>query len=122
KKGKRYRYYVCSNKQSGLNAHCLVGTITASEVEDMVIAQILKLLQKPEIITRIIADTAGEITDNHVISSMKNIEKVWGELFPAEQARIMHLLIKKVKITPDGIDINIYSQGIYSLTQELEVS
>jgi len=122
KKGKRYRYYVCSSKQRGVNENCPVGTISASEAEDAVIMQVLKLLTSPEIIARTIAQTAGDLLDNQVISSLKNIDKVWEELFPAEQARIIHLLIKNVTITPEGMDISIYSNGIHSLKQELEAA
>ena len=122
KKGKRYRYYVCSSKQRGVNEKCPVGTISAAEAEDVVIQQILKLLSAPEIKARVLASTAGELSDNQVISSLQNIDKIWSELFPAEQARIIHLLIKSVMITPDGMNISVHSAGINSLKQELEAA
>ncbi|MDA0782797.1 MAG: recombinase family protein [Proteobacteria bacterium] len=122
KKGKRYRYYVCSAKQRGVNEKCPVGTISASEAEQVVIDQVLQLLSSPEITARTLAATSGELPDTQVISGLQNIDKVWGELFPSEQSRIIHLLIRGVIITPKGIDITIHSDGINLLKQELEAA
>ena len=36
-----------------------------------------------------------------------------------EQARIINLLIKDIIINPDGMNINIYKQGMNSLNNEI---
>jgi len=125
KNGVRYRYYVCSSKNRMTSEKCVVRTIAAAEVEELVVAQVLSLLKRPEIIAHIIATSAnngsdaGGIQELQIINSLKDINKVWEELFLSEQIRITHLLIKQVTIKPEGLDVRIYSDGLSSLTNEL---
>jgi site-specific DNA recombinase len=44
---------------------------------------------------------------------------VWDELYPAEQARILRLLIERIGIAPDGISVTLHVTGIRSLVAEL---
>jgi hypothetical protein len=41
------------------------------------------------------------------------------ELFPAEQARIVELLVERVDLQPDGIDLRLRVEGLTSLCSEL---
>lgn len=47
------------------------------------------------------------------------MSKVWDELFPIEQTRITHLLIKQVVISEGNLDISIYSDGLNNLGNEI---
>jgi DNA invertase Pin-like site-specific DNA recombinase len=119
KRGKRYRYYLCSSKAVGNNESCLVGRISAGEAENLVTSQVLILLKKPEFVVHTISQSINRIPQSIVINSLKQIEKVWEELFPLEQARIIHLLIKDIVVRPDGLNIRIFKKGLTSLTTEL---
>ena len=44
---------------------------------------------------------------------------VWNELFPAEQARIVQLLVGRVDVNEDAIEVRIRAEGIASLIGEL---
>jgi site-specific DNA recombinase len=44
---------------------------------------------------------------------------VWDELYPAEQARIMRLLVERIDIAPDGISVTLHAAGIRGLVAEL---
>jgi hypothetical protein len=44
---------------------------------------------------------------------------VWDELYPAEQARILRLLIERIDLAPDGISVTLHVAGIRSLVAEL---
>jgi hypothetical protein len=44
---------------------------------------------------------------------------VWDELYPAEQARILWLLIEGIDVAPDGISVTLHAAGIRSLVAEL---
>ena len=44
---------------------------------------------------------------------------MWDELYPAEQARIMRLLIERIDVALDGISITLHAAGIRSLVAEL---
>jgi len=124
KNGSRYRYYLCSSKHRLVDEQCAVRTISAAEVEGLVVEQLLKLLAKPEVVAHAIAaiSESNDLNDLQVIKALKNVERVWEELFPVEQVRIAHLLIKRVTIAKEGLDIKIYSDGLNTLTNELEVA
>jgi site-specific DNA recombinase len=44
---------------------------------------------------------------------------VWDELYLAEQARILRLLIERIDVAPDGISVTLHAAGIRSLVAEL---
>jgi hypothetical protein len=47
------------------------------------------------------------------------LEPVWDELYPAEQARILRLLIERVAVAPDGISVTLHAAGVRSFVPEL---
>ena len=76
------------------------------------------MLKKPEFIVHTINNTPN-VSEGEVINSFKKIDKVWDELFPVEQARIINLLVKDITINPEGLNINIHKEGLHSLSTEL---
>jgi hypothetical protein len=44
---------------------------------------------------------------------------VWNELFPAEQARIVQLLVERVDVQEDALEVRIRAEGLASLIGEL---
>jgi site-specific DNA recombinase len=44
---------------------------------------------------------------------------VWNELFPAEQARIVQLLVERVDVQEDTLEVRIRADGVASLVCEL---
>jgi site-specific DNA recombinase len=44
---------------------------------------------------------------------------VWGELFPADQARIVQLLVERVDVQEDALEVRIRVEGLASLVGEL---
>jgi hypothetical protein len=53
------------------------------------------------------------VPDQHVI------KKLSYELFPAEQARIVQLLVTRVDVSPDGADIRLRTAGLTNLVADL---
>lgn len=124
KNGARYRYYICSSKNRLANESCSVGNISAAEVETAVTEQVLKLLARPEVIAHVIAinansEEAERLEDIQIIKALQVTSKIWDELFPIEQVRITHLLIKQVVISEGKLDISIYSDGLSELGNEI---
>ncbi len=116
KNGKRYRYYVpyLEKRQSAGATYDAtlpsIGPLPASEIETAVLMQVHQALQKPEMIISICkASTAlpeGQALDEPtVLVAMRQISVVWENLFPIEQNRIMRLLIERVQLHEDGLDI-----------------
>ena len=44
---------------------------------------------------------------------------LWDELFPAEQARIVSLLIERVDIGTDGLNVRLRADGLRGLAREM---
>ena len=59
------------------------------------------------------------LDESEVIEALGALEPVWDELYPAEQARILRLLIERIDVAPDGISVTLHAAGIRSLVAEL---
>jgi site-specific DNA recombinase len=122
RRGKLYRYYVSMDViKQGADA-CPVRRVPAGEIEAAVIDQVRALIRTPEIVVRTwraakVKDTA--ISENDVLEALQRLDPVWEELFPAEQARILQLLVERVDVSLDGIDIRLRTDGLTSLVADL---
>jgi site-specific DNA recombinase len=127
RRGRLYRYYVCLGASRRGHDTCPVRSIAASEVEGLVLGQVRRLLASPEVIARTITAVSREngaaedaqLKEGEVIEALGALEPVWDELYPAEQARIMRLLIEGIDVAPDGISVTLHAAGIRSLVAEL---
>jgi hypothetical protein len=59
------------------------------------------------------------LDESEVIEALGALEPVWDELYPAEQARVLRLLIERIDVAPDGISVTLHAAGIRSLVAEL---
>jgi hypothetical protein len=59
------------------------------------------------------------LDDGDLIEALGVLEPVWDELHPAEQARILRLLIEQIDVAPDGISVTLHAAGIRSLMAAL---
>jgi site-specific DNA recombinase len=121
--GKLYRYYVATDVlKVGADA-CPLRRIPAAEIERAVMDQLRVLLRAPEIIIqtwRAARQTIPDITEAEVRSALEQLDPLWEELFPAEQARIVQLLVERVDIESDGgADISLHVDGLISLLRDL---
>ena len=57
-----------------------------------------------------------------VVVAMRNLAVVWKELFPAEQMRLIQLLVERVQIRDDGLDIEWHAIGWSELVGELTLN
>jgi DNA invertase Pin-like site-specific DNA recombinase len=123
RRGKRlYRYYVSTGVIKRGPEACSIRRVPAAEVENVVIDQVRILVQTPEIIVRTWKQARQQdrgITEDEVRAALFDLSALRDELFPAEQARIVQLLVERVDIQPDGLNITLRSQGLASLANEL---
>jgi site-specific DNA recombinase len=63
-----------------------------------------------------------DLSEAKVRLALEKLDPVWNDLFPAEQARIVHLLVERVDVAVDGIDIRVRTRGIATLARELSGS
>ena len=122
KGGKLYRYYVSTDVLKRDADACPVRRIPAAEIESAVVDQLRGLLRAPEIIVgtwRAARQSMGDISEAEVREALERLDPLWDELFPAEQARIVQLLVERVDISPDGADIRLRTEGLTNLVADL---
>jgi hypothetical protein len=123
RRGRLYRYYVSQSVLKAREADpAIVRRVSAAEIEGAVIDQLRALLRQPEIIVgtwRAAREDAPDLTEAEVRESLAQLDPLWEELFPAEQARIVRLLVERVEIGPTGADIRLRVEGLASLVRDL---
>lgn len=117
KNGRMYRYYVpYQHKRRHAGATLQpgardLGPLPAADLETAVLEQIHAALQSPEILISVWQSCqrhpeGTDLDEAQVVIAMRNIGKVWDQLFPAEQRRIAKLLIDRVQLHDQGLDIH----------------
>jgi hypothetical protein len=122
KGGKLYRYYVSTDVLKRDVDACSVRRVPAAEIESAVIEQVRSLLRSSEIIVRTFRtarETIDGLTESDVRTALQRLDPLWDELFPAEQARVIQLLVERVDVAPDGADIRMRTEGLTKLVADL---
>ena len=120
--GRLYRYYSSVDAIRNGPSACPIRRIAADQIEAVVIAQIKTLVQTPEIIVaawRAARKSITGLTENQVRDELFRFDALWSELFPAEQARIVALLVARVDLSERGADITLRTEELASLVQDL---
>ena len=122
---KKYRYYVTHTAQKRSHEECPIRMVRAGDIEGIVFDQIKSIFKNPSLIvsTWSVAKTMNDgITEDDVREGLQNIETVWDHLYHKEQARLLQLFIKKIRVEPEGIHIDIRTNGINSLVLDLKTA
>jgi site-specific DNA recombinase len=118
-----YRYYVTREAIANGYGTCAVASVPAADIECAVLDRIQQLLATPELVARTWAaakrDGEDEITEREVTVLLADFATLWNELFPAEQARIIELLVERVDVQEDALEVRIRTEGLASLVGEL---
>jgi site-specific DNA recombinase len=61
----------------------------------------------------------SRITEQEVIEGLTSLDSVWEELYPGEQERIVQLLVSRVDVGIDGLELQLRADGMESLVLEL---
>jgi hypothetical protein len=122
RRGRLYRYYVSQAVLKGEASDCPVRRLPAAEIEAAVVDQVRALLRQPEVVVgtwQAARAEAPDLTEAEVRDALERLDPLWDELFPAEQARIVQLLVERVEISPNGADIRLRVAGLSSLLHDL---
>ena len=125
KKGARlYRYYVSMdvirNRETGDETGPM--RLPAGMVEDAVVTEVRRILQTPEVVTQVLATLnrdSGGASEADAIAALHEFKALWSQLFPAEQARIIQLLVRRVTVTTAGLEVDIRREGIADVIREM---
>lgn len=122
KSGKRYRYYLSTRDAKEYSGASGLPRIPANELESAVIEQVKLLLRTPPITqesAEIASANDNQIDEAKITVALNKIETVWDQLFPDEQSRIIRLLIEKIVVTPDSLEIKLRDNDIERLALEI---
>jgi site-specific DNA recombinase len=122
RRGRLYRYYVSTSVLKRGPEACSVRRVPAAEIEAAVINQVRHILRVPEMVVatwRAARPELATLTEAEVREALMRLDPLWDELFPAEQARIIQLLVERVDVGVDGADIRLRVAGLASIILEL---
>lgn len=125
RRGKLYRYYVAQTVLKVGPDACPVRRVPAAEIEGAIINQVRTVLRMPEIVaaTWIGAKAADcTTTDAEVRRALQQFDALWDQLFPAEQYRIVQLLVERVDFDTDGARVRLRTAGLETLVAELQAT
>jgi hypothetical protein len=122
RRGRLYRFYRTTTALKLGHDACPIRSVPAGDVEAAVIGQIRALLRAPEVVVRVwraayLEDNA--IDEREVVEALQRLDPLWDQLFPVEQARIIQLLVERVIVRLDGLEIRLRVEGISSLVEDL---
>ena len=80
------------------------------------------MFRQPEIVAgtwKAAKAQGGSITEADAVEALTRLDPLWDELFPAEQARIVSLLVEQVDIGTDGLNVRLRTDGLAGLANEM---
>jgi DNA invertase Pin-like site-specific DNA recombinase len=119
--GKLYRYYVDMDVLKRGSEPGRASRVAAGDLERAVIDQLRAILQTPELVIRTwraARRNGDDVSETEVRAALEQLDPIWDELFPAEQARIVQLLVERVDVHEDGVDISLRIDGLAGLVDE----
>jgi len=122
--GKLYRYYISYlDKRRGAGSS-RTRALPAAEIEAVVLEQVKQALAAPEVAISVLKSAretpaAEPLDEAQVVVALRQLDVIWGELFPAEQHRILRLLIERVDLRDDGLDILWRDTGWLGVAREV---
>ena len=125
KKGSRlYRYYtsmdLIRSRATGENAG--PQRLPAGMIEAAVVGEIQRMVRAPEVAAQTIdalRTEDGSVDERAVISALASFDQLWASLFPAEQARIVQLLVERVTIGTNGVAVDLRNDGLGSIVRDM---
>ncbi len=91
-------------------------------VESAVIQQIRALLRTPEVAAKAVSAARAEnpeADENDVAAALTDFDALWESLFPAEQARIVRLLVNRVTVSQQGLTVDLRIEGLGSVIRDM---
>jgi DNA invertase Pin-like site-specific DNA recombinase len=128
RKGERlYHYYTSMDLIRNRDSRGGAGPmrLPAAMVDGAVITEMRRIIGAPEVAARVIEvqrREGGPMDERAIVAALQRFNDLWDALFPAEQARIVRLLVDKVTVGPDGMAVDLRNNGIAALIRDLNAS
>lgn len=121
--GKRYRYYLPMRDLKEHAGASGLPRMPAAELESAVLDQLRNILRAPNLLSDLVPQAKKldpTLDEAKVTVAMTRLDLIWDQLFPAEQTRIVKMLIEKVIVSPSALEVRLRANGIEQLVQELQ--
>ncbi len=97
--------------------------LPAAELESAVLNQLRGILRSPDLLGNVLPQAIAldpTLDEAKVTIAMTRLDAIWDQLFPAEQTRIVRLLVEKVIVSPNDLEVQLRANGIERLVLELK--
>ena len=94
----------------------------AAEIMNVVADQTCCMLRTPEVIVATWRSARPEIdglSESQVREALEGLDPLWEELFPAEQTRVIQLLVDRIDVGVAGLKVRLRVQGLAHMVQDL---
>jgi site-specific DNA recombinase len=114
--GKRYTYYKCSRDSRRAVSACPVKQVGATMLEDAVFAQMSAVFRTPLMAASLAGLNgidAGGLAD--VLG-----RPFWNEATSVEKHRLVELLVERIRLYEDKMDLELKAEGIMAFKEEID--
>jgi hypothetical protein len=80
------------------------------------------MIRTPEIAARTIKalrEDSSTVDEKAVVKALAEFDQLWVALYPAEQTRIVQLLVERVTVGQDGIAVDLRQEGLGSVLRDM---
>ena len=95
----------------------------AAELESAVLEQLRGLMRSPELLAEVLPQAISldpSLDEAKATVAMTRLDEIWDQLFPAEQARIVRLLVERVIVSPTELEVRLRANGLEKMVLELQ--
>ena len=120
--GRRYGYYVPQRDAKEHAGASGLPRLPAAELESAVLDQLRAILRAPNLLGDMLPQAIKldpTLDEAWITVAMTRLDAIWDQLFPAEQTRIVKLLVEKVIVSPNDLEVRLRANGIERLVLEL---
>jgi hypothetical protein len=85
-------------------------------------SKIHRMIRAPEITARTIAvlrRDGAAVEEAAVAAALAGFERLWDALYPAEQARIVQLLVERITVSTNGIAVDLRKEGLGQVLRDM---
>ena len=121
--GKRYRYYLPMRDIKEHAGASGLPRMPAAELESAVLDQLRNILRAPNLLSDLVPQAIKldpTLDEAKVTVAMTRLDVIWDQLFPAEQTRIVKMLVEKVIVSANDLEVRLRANGIEQLIRELQ--
>ncbi len=104
---RRWRYLVCARALKHGAKACPGSRVAAGEFEQFVYERIRAIGRDRAVLKATLAACPSKTDPDALRAALRELDGIWGALFPAERARVLALLIEQITFTASTGDVQI---------------